>query len=117
MYVNLFDFDFSRCHRYVECDQKLQEEFVSVMDDLGDSGDFDYKLFRCVLARRSPSLLTQSVMNVWWVCRYMRGCKWLDTATMGGANSKLKSKQVHKLGMRFIEKYGLKLGEFGGLVN
>ncbi len=30
---------------------------------------------------------------------------------MGGANSKLKPKHMHKIGMRFIEMYKLEIGK------
>ena len=43
--------------------------------------------------------------------RYMKGCKWADISTMGGANSKLNCRQVYKIGMRLVEKFNLKLGK------
>jgi len=47
-------------HRYVESDEKLQIEFVAIMDELGEAGMFDFLLARYVYEKsgwaKSPRL-------------------------------------------------------------
>jgi len=47
----------------------------------------------------------------------MKGCEWADISTMSGTNSKLNYRQVHKIGMRFVEKYNLKPGKITSVCN
>ena len=98
-------------YSYIDGRNELQVEFVELVDKLCEPG----KTYKQITRYYSNNIIIVHIHALVFVSRFLKECgitsSVVNPESLMAPNSKLNSQQLYKLGLRFVEKYNLKLGE------